>query len=338
MVSLIDVVEAAPANWFPALVEHSPNLVVVVDRNGTIVFANPAALAMFGSSQEGAIGWSVFRFIHPKDLDRLVTRFAGLIGQPGTSTTDKLRFVSPTGSNRVLEIVATNLLEDEVISGIVINGHDVTERDNYLASLDATLDAVTVSASNMVELRDPYTAGHQRQVAQIAVAVAHDLGLPDEEVKGIEVAATLHDIGKIAIPAEMLGRPGRLSPAEFEIVKTHCRAGHDIVAAVPYPQPVAEMILEHHERLDGSGYPRGLKEEDILMGSRIIAIADVLSAMASHRPYRPALGIAAALDELRANHGKLYDKDGVDSVIRVVGRQDFQLGHPPVTGLVDGSR
>ncbi len=232
----------------------------------------------------------------------------------------------PTGDTRVLEIVATNLLEDGVISGIIINGHDVTERDHYLVSLEATLDAVTASAANMVELRDPYTAGHQRQVAQIAVAIARDLVLPDKEVQGIEVAATLHDIGKIAIPAEILSRPGRLSAAEFAIVKIHCQAGYDIMAKVPFPQPVAEMILQHHERLDGSGYPQGLKGGDILMGSRIVSVADVLSAMASHRPYRPALGISAALDELRVNSGRLYDRDAVDSVIRVVGRQDFQLG------------
>lgn len=326
MVSLVDQVEIAHAEWIPALVEHSPNLVVVVDGVGAVIFANPTALAMFGVSTEGAIGRSAFRFIHPEDLDRLMARFAELLRQPGTSTTDKIRFVSPTGDTRVLEIVATNLLEDEVISGIVINGHDVTERDHYLASLEATLDAVSVSAANMVELRDPYTAGHQRQVAQIAVAVARDLVLPDEEVQGIEVAATLHDIGKIAIPAEILGRPGRLSPAEFEMVKTHCQAGHDIVAEVPFPQPVAKMILQHHERLDGSGYPRGLKGGDILMGSQIVSVADVLSAMASHRPYRPALGKSAALDELRANSGRLYDKDAVDSVMRVIGRQDFQLG------------
>lgn len=315
--------QIAHADWIPALVEHSPNLVVVVDGVGAVIYANPTALAMFGVSTAGAMRRSAFGFVHPEDLDRLTARFSELLRQPGTSTTDKIRFVSPAGDTRVLEIVATNLLEDEVVSGIVINGHDVTERDHYMTSLEATLDAVTVSAANMVELRDPYTAGHQRQVAHIAVAIARDLVLPDEEVQGIEVAATLHDIGKIAIPAEILGRPGRLTPAEFEIVKTHCQAGHDIMADVPYPQPVAEMILQHHERLDGSGYPRGLKAGDILMGSRIVSVADVFSAMASHRPYRPALGKSAALDELRAYSERLYDKDVVDSVVRVVGRQDF---------------
>jgi len=325
VVSFVGQLEAARSDWFPALVEHSPNLVVVVDAVGAIMFANPAALAMFGVSSREAMGRSAFRFIHPDDLEQLTTRFVELLHRPGESKTDKVRFMSPAGDTRVLEIVATNLLEDAVISGIVVNGHDVTERDHYLASLEATLDAVTVSASNMVELRDPYTAGHQRQVAWIAGAIARELALSGEEVEGIEVAAAIHDIGKIAIPAEILVRPGRLSPAEFEIVKTHCQAGHDIVAEIPFPQPVAEMILQHHERLDGSGYPRGLQGDEILLGSRIVAVADVFSAMASYRPYRPALGVEAALDELRTDNGRLYDLDAVDSVVRVVAREDFQL-------------
>ncbi len=283
-------------------------------------FANPAALATFGVSNEDVIGSNAFRFICPDDLERLTGRLDELLRRPGTSNTDKVHFVSSGGDIRVLEIVATNLLDDEVISGIVINGHDVTERDRYLASLEATLDAVTASVSTMVELRDPYTAGHQREVAGIAIAIARDLALSDDEVRGIEVAATIHDIGKIAIPAEILARPGGLSVVEFEMVKTHSLAGHDIVAEVPFPWPVAEMILQHHERLDGSGYPRGLAGEEILFGSRIVAVADVLSAMSAHRPYRAALGKAAALDELQANRGRLYDTDAVDSLLGIAGR------------------
>jgi len=280
---------------------------------------------MFGVSNEDVVGTNAFRFIDPDDLEQLTGRLDELLKRPGTSNTDKVHFVSFTGDIRVLEIVATNLLDDEIISGIVVNGHDVTARDHYMASLEATLDAVTVAVSTMVELRDPYTAGHQREVAQIAIAIARDLDLSDDEVKGIEVAGTIHDIGKIAIPAEILTRPGRLSAVEFEIVKTHSQCGHDIVAEVPFPWPVAEMILQHHERLDGSGYPRGLAGEEILLGSRIIAIADVLSAMSAHRPYRAALGTAAAIDELQANRGRLYDKDAVDALLRIASRQGVDL-------------
>lgn len=302
--------------WVSALVEHSPNLSVVVDAEGTLTYANPAALAMFGVCEAEAIGTNGFQFVSTEDLDRLSNQFTELLGRPGTSNTDTMRFRSAaTGEIRVLEIVATNLLEDPLIAGIVINGHDVTERDQSIARLEATLDAVTVAMADMVDLRDPYTAGHQRQVAAIAVAIARELGLPDEEIKGIEVAATIHDIGKIAIPAEILTRPGRLSAVEFEMVKTHSQAGHDIVAGIPFPWPVAEMILQHHERLDGSGYPRGLTRTDILRGSCIVAVADVFSAMSSHRPYRPALGADAALDELRSNSGRLYDEDSVAACI-----------------------
>jgi len=315
--SLAEQVEAAHADWFPALVEHSTSLVVVVDGVGTVTFANPAGLAIFGARHEEVIGASALRFICPDDVERLTARLAQLLSRPGTSNTDMVRFVSATGDLRVLETVATNLLDDEIVSGIVINGHDVTERDQYLTRLETTLDTVTVAVSNMVELRDPYTAGHQRQVAQIAVAIARHLVLLEEDIKGIEVAATIHDIGKIAVPAEILTRPGRLNPAELEIVKTHAQAGHDVVADVPFPWPVAEMVLQHHERLDGSGYPNGVKAGDILMGSRIVAVADVVSAMSSHRPYRPALGLAVALDELQANSGRLYDSDVVDACVRL---------------------
>jgi PAS domain S-box-containing protein len=327
VVSVFDQVRTAHPGWFPALVEHSPNLVVVVDVDGVVMFANPAALAIFGVSHEEVIGASGFRFIYPNDLERLAARFAELRRCPGTSNAATLRFVSATGEVRVLETIAANFLDDEVISGFVINGHDVTERDQYLTRLETTLDTVTVAVSNMVELRDPYTAGHQRQVAQIAVAIARDLVLPEEDVKGIEVAATIHDIGKIAVPTEILTRPGRLSPAELEIMKTHPQAGHDVVAEILFPWPVAEMVLQHHERLDGSGYPRGLKAGDILMGSRIVAVADVVSAMSSHRPYRPALGLAVALDELQANSGRLYDSDAVDACVRL-----YSLNALPLTG------
>jgi PAS domain S-box-containing protein len=325
MVPLVEQLEIVRPDWYPVLVEHSPNAVVVVDASCVVIYANPTALAMFGVSVDEAVGKSALQFVHDDDLEQQTTSFAELLRQPGSSNASTARFVTATGDVRVLELVATNLLNDANACGIVINGHDVTERDLYLARLETTLEAVAESVASMVELRDPYTAGHQRQVAEIAVTIAQELGLPEETVKGIEVASTIHDIGKIALPAEILSRPGQLSPIEFELVKTHSQAGHAIVADVPFPWPVAEMILQHHERLDGSGYPNGLKGEGILVGARIIAAADVISAMASHRPYRPALGMAAAVGELQANRGRLYDMDVVDSVLRVVRRQGFHL-------------
>ncbi|MHB1913096.1 MAG: HD-GYP domain-containing protein [Acidimicrobiales bacterium] len=203
------------------------------------------------------------------------------------------------------------------LSTIVMNGRDVTERNGYLTSLEASFGAITGAIANMVEMRDPYTAGHQREVAGLAGAIAREMGLDEEDVKGIEVAATLHDIGKIAVPSDILNRPGQLSRPEFELIKVHVQVGSDIVADVPFSWPVAEMILQHHERLDGSGYPNGLSGGDILLGSRIVAVADVISAMAAHRPYRAALGAGPALAEIEAHRGLLYDPAVVDTCMRL---------------------
>lgn len=311
----------ATAEWFHALVQHSSDLIVVVNEDGVLVYANPAASQTFGTPVDDAIGVSAFAFVHPDDADRLIPRFQELLRTPGHSRSETLRFLSATGETRILETISTNCLHVPAVAGIVINGRDVTERNGYLATLERSFDAVVIAIANAVELRDPYTAGHQREVAEIAGGIARELGLPDHDVKGIEVAATLHDIGKIAIPAEILTRPGRLSPPELAIVKTHAEAGFHIVKDIPFPWPVADMIIQHHERLDGSGYPRGLTESDILLGSRILAVADVLSAMSEHRPYRPALGLDAALEEIRSNAGSLYDAD----VVTVCQRLDRRL-------------
>jgi len=309
---------------FVALVQHSSDLIVVVDAAGVVVYANPAASVTFGVSLDKAIGTSAFRYIHPEDLQRVMARQARLVQAPGTSLADSIRFVAATGEVRVLEIVATNCLDLPGVNGIVINGRHVTERNDYLTKLEASFDAITRAMANVVELRDPYAAGHQREVADIATAVAQELALDDDDVKGIGVAATLHDIGKIAVPAEILTRPGRLSAAEFEIIKTHPQTGSEIASEIPFPWPVAETILQHHERLDGSGYLKGLKGSAILLGSRILAVADVISAMSAHRPYRPAVGVEAALAEIESNRGLLYDPAAVDACLHLFRDRHFQ--------------
>ncbi|HUC37364.1 MAG TPA: HD-GYP domain-containing protein [Acidimicrobiales bacterium] len=297
--------------------EHSSDLIVMVNEAGIVVFANRAATLTFGVAPEGAIGTSVFSYIHPDDVSRVRAKFATLVSSPGSSLTDTIRGISADGKIRVFQTVSTNCLDKAAVAGIVINARDVTEMNEYVAKLHAAIDAVANSVANMVEVRDPYTGGHQHQVAEIATAIAQELSLDEDDVNGIEVASTIHDIGKIAVPIEILIRPGRLSHAEFEIIKTHSQVGHDIVSEVSFPWPVAEMILQHHERLDGSGYPRGLRGKDILLGARIVAVADVVSAMAEHRPYHPALGVDAALAEIEARGGELFDSQAVGACVRV---------------------
>lgn len=186
------------------------------------------------------------------------------------------------------------------------------------------MQAVT-SLGTALDIRDPYTAGHQKGVGRLAAAIAQEMGFTEEQIEGITVAGNLHDIGKIKVPSEILTKPGKLSDIEFEMIKTHSQAGYEIIKEIEFPWPVAEIILQHHERMDGSGYPRKLAGEEILPEARVMAVADVVEAMASHRPYRPALGVDVALDEISSNRGKLYDDDVADACLRLFREKGFQL-------------
>ena len=200
-----------------------------------------------------------------------------------------------------------------------------TQRSNYQARFEAGLEATVTAIATAGELRDPYTAGHQRRVAELAAAIATAIGLDPDAVTGITVAAAIHDIGKLALPAEILSKPGRLTDTEFALVKEHSQAGHDIVAGIDFPWPVAEMILQHHERLNGSGYPHGLHGHDISVGARVIAVADVVEAMHSHRPYRPGLGIETALHEIANQRDTLFDPDIVDACLHLFHETGFRF-------------
>jgi HD-GYP domain-containing protein (c-di-GMP phosphodiesterase class II) len=183
------------------------------------------------------------------------------------------------------------------------------------ARLSRSLEATIGALATMSEIRDPYTAGHQCRVGGLAAAVGGDLGLSEDIVSGIRVAGELHDVGKIAVPAEILSRPVKLTPAEMELVKCHPLSGFDIVRGIDFPWPVAEMVLQHHERLDGSGYPLGLRGDQVLQGSRILAVADTVEAMSNHPPYRPALGLETALAEITAGAAVRYDPEVVAACV-----------------------
>jgi len=187
------------------------------------------------------------------------------------------------------------------------------------------LDGTVLAMSRIVESRDPYTAGHQQQVTQIASIIAEKISLPPERVEAIRISAALHDIGKISVPSEILTKTSRLTDLERELVKTHSQNAYDILKAIDFPYPIADIILQHHERMDGSGYPQGLKGEEILLEARIVAVADVLEAMSAHRPYRPALGIEAAMEEITRHRGLLYDENVVDACLEIY-RENGQKG------------
>jgi putative nucleotidyltransferase with HDIG domain len=203
-------------------------------------------------------------------------------------------------------------------------------------TLQQTLKGAVSALAATAKYRDPYTAGHQERVTALACAIAEDMGLPDARIDGLRVAGHLHDLGKIALPAEVLTKPSRLTQNETLLVRTHVRAGYEILKTIDFPWPVAEIVLQHHERMDGSGYPQGLADDAILLEARILAVADVVEAMASHRPYRPALGIEKALDEISVNKGILFDAAVVDTCLKLITEGLFDLGgSPPLHGHPD---
>ena len=209
---------------------------------------------------------------------------------------------------------------------------DVTERKQAeeellrnAEQLRRTLEGMVLAMSLVVESRDPYTAGHERRVAELATAIAVEMGMEDEELAALRLAGLIHDVGKVAVPSEILSKPGLLSEIEFSLIRQHPASGFDILNAIDFGMRVAEIVLQHDERLDGSGYPRALTGEDMLPGARILAVADIVEAMSSHRPYRAALGMEAALAEIREPVGVKYDAAVAAACVRLVEEQGFQF-------------
>ena len=202
-----------------------------------------------------------------------------------------------------------------------------TEALNHaLNKLKKTLMGTVRSMAMTVEARDPYTSGHQKRVGELGAAIAREMDLNQDQIEASRISGQIHDLGKISIPAEILSSPRRLSEDEFSLIKTHPRVGYNILKPVEFPWPMARIVLQHHERLDGSGYPQGLKDEAILVEAKILAVADVVEAISSHRPYRPALGLERALEEISQNRGRLYDPAAVEACLKIFSQRKFDLG------------
>jgi putative nucleotidyltransferase with HDIG domain/PAS domain S-box-containing protein len=216
------------------------------------------------------------------------------------------------------------------ITHVVVVSHDMTEMKlaedlvhQSFAKLHSAMEKTIGSLASTIGMRDPYTANHQRRMTKLATALAREINFTDDEINGIRLASLVHDIGKMHLPAEILNKPGKISEVEFDMIETHSKAGYDILKEVDFPWPIAEMVLQHHERLDGSGYPSGLKGEDILLEAKVMAVADVVEAMSSHRPYRPALGVDVALAEIVKEKGTLFDSEVVDACLLLFREKGF---------------
>jgi len=230
------------------------------------------------------------------------------------------------------------------MKGVIVYLQDITHRlraqealTDSLAKLKKTLQGTVLALASAAERRDPYTAGHQRKVAQLACAIAREMGLNPEQIEGVRVIGLLHDIGKIAVPAEILTKPGKIAESEINLIKNHPEVGYEILKQVEFPWPVATAVLQHHERLDNSGYPGGLGGSEICLEARIIAVADVVEAMSSHRPYRSSLGINQALEEILQYKGVRYDPEVVDTCIALFTEKGFNFDQEPsrIASLAD---
>ncbi len=315
---------------FAGLVDQSMSLIFVLGADRRLTVANPATERLIGRCVGVSIDDLLRETVHPDDLPRMFRSTRRVFDVPGPHHPLTFRIRTPAGEWAYLECAANNQLADPGIQGVVVNGLDVTDRVVLLRQKDHALTSLIESLGRAAEFRDPYTSGHQNRVADLAVQIASTMGLDDRLVRGIRLAATIHDIGKVAVPAEILSFPGPLTAAALEIIKTHCQVGHDIVAGIPFPWPIAETILRHHERLDGSGYPGGLHGDAIIIEAQIVAVADVAEAVTSHRPYRPALGAAAAVRVLLDQRGSRLNPDAVDSCIELMGKGQFPLAHSDV--------
>jgi PAS domain S-box-containing protein len=301
--------------------ENIHDSIIVIDLEGNIMSWNPAAERMFGYDED-----EVFR----KTIGVLATKVINGMLRDGRWT-GEMNFTRKDGIEGVCE-TSIFPLRDKHDDMIAVFGvcRDITERRQSAESLQRSYDqlrenliATVNTLASTIEMRDPYTAGHQRRVTILACAIAEEMGLTEDQFDGLRLAGLIHDLGKINVPAEILSKPGRINEIEFSLIRYHPQICHDILKTIELPWPVAKIVLQHHERLDGSGYPQGLQGDEIMTESRILAVADVVEAMASHRPYRPALGIELAFEEITKNRGILYDPEVVDACVRLFSMKRF---------------
>jgi PAS domain S-box-containing protein/putative nucleotidyltransferase with HDIG domain len=309
-------------------VEHAHESILITQHT-KIVFANNAAAENTGYSVEALTAGDFKILIHPDDINMVIDYHSRRLNGKKVPSIYSFRIICRDKTVKWVELNAT-LIQWEKKPAILNFLTDITarklldeERSESFKRTKETLDATVNSIAMIVETRDPYTTGHQLRVSHLARDIATEMGLTLDQKEFIGTAAIIHDIGKLSIPSEILSKPTKLTTLEFELIKTHSQSGYNILKDINFPWPVATVILQHHERMNGSGYPNKLKGKDILLEARIVAVADVVEAISSHRPYRPTLGINFALDEITKNRVILYDANVVDACLRLFLKKNY---------------
>ncbi len=315
---------------FQAIIEQSITGTCIIDKQGRFVYVNPRLIAILGhDSDEFIVGRPVLEFVAPESRELVANNLRERLTGKARNLRYSFQAIRKDGSYVTLGAhgtLGTYLGKQVVIASV----QDVTELQRAeeeiqrtIAKLKYAVQGTIEVISTIGELRDPYTNGHQRRVGEIAAAIAAEMGLSAARIEGVRIAGYVHDVGKIGIPADILAKPTRLSEAEFTLIKTHARQSYEILKRVEFPWPVAEAAWQHHERLDGSGYPRGLRGDQIILEARILAVADTVEAMGSHRPYRPAVGMDKALAEIEDGSRIRFDAEIVDACLRLFREKRF---------------
>jgi len=314
--------------WLTTMLKSIEDGVIATDRKGNITFMNPLAETLTGWRQAKALGKplsNIYKVLDNKEKKEQSISIKDILKGDEYRLPSDAELMSKKGKTIPVDHRAAPITDETGSTlGVVIAFRDISRQkkteeeliqsyDRLKQAMDGTVQAMAFT----IETRDPYTAGHQRRVTQLACALAERMKLPTDVIEGVRMAGDLHDIGKIYVPAEILSKPGKLSEAEYDIIKTHSQVGYDILKTIEFPWPIADIVLQHHERINGSGYPAGLSGENILPEAKILAVADVIEAMATHRPYRPALSIEDALEEISENKGKLYDPKVVEACLKI---------------------
>ena len=320
------------------LLEEMSEGALTITPEGLILFSNQRFAETVKTPLNQVVGSSIYAWLNPEnqatlksilkmDLSEKRRKELSLLATNGMQVPIYLSVnkVSLSDAKDIFCLVTTDLTEEKQIEELATAKKMALAALKSSMELEKSLEESIKSIAYTVESRDEYTAGHMKRVGQLASAIARELGLPEDTIHGIELASTIHDVGKIAIPVEILTKPGKLSKVEFMLVQGHVEAGYDIIKNIQFPWPIARMILEHHERMDGSGYPQGLKGDEILLGSRIIAVSDIIEAMSTHRPYRFVVGIEAALAEIKQNRSTLYDAQVVDACLKLFAEKRFSF-------------
>ncbi len=297
-----------------------------LDLAGNFTFFNDALCKTSGYSREELMGVNNRKYTTEKTAKLLYDTFNQIYVTGKPAKVLDYEFIRKDGNTQIYDLSASLMLDTSGkpvgFRGVARDVTDHKSRDHELKTsydkLQNMLEETIRTLAFTVEVRDPYTAGHQRRVAQLADAISRKMNLTPEEARGVKMAALIHDVGKIQIPAEILSKPGRLVTNERDLIKTHPKTGSDILKKIEFPWPISKIVLQHHERIDGSGYPYGITGKEMHIGAKIIAVADVVEAMVSHRPYRPALELSKAIEEISHNKGKLYDTEVVESCLSLL--------------------